>query len=85
MSAVFSAELAKVTDKLDRATDEIEAISRLLTPRLLSRKEAARLVGVSSRTIQRYEDRDLIQRAPTKGGEAFYAYDDCLKLRRMVK
>ena len=74
-----------MTGKLDRATNEIEAISRLMTPRLLSRKEAARLVGVVPRTIQRYEDRDLIKRAPTKGGEAFYAYDDCLKLRRMVK
>ena len=60
-------------------------VQRLLAPRLVTRKEAARIAGVSSRTIQRYEDRGLIARTPTKGGGAFYEYADVVRLKRMMK
>jgi len=83
--AGLSRQLAEVNDKLASATDEVETLRRLLAPRLVSRKEAARLAGVSTRTIQRYEDRGLIARAPTKGGGAFYEYADVARLKRMVK
>jgi len=77
--------LDDVTGKLDDATDELEMLRRVIEPRLLNRKEAARLAGCSTRTIQRHEDRGHIQRAPTKGGGAFYAYADVAKLKRMMK
>ncbi len=74
-----------MTDRLDRATDEVETLRRLLAPRMVNRKEAARIAECSTRSIQRYEDRGLIARAPTKGGGAFYAYTDVAKLKRMIK
>ena len=81
----LSRQLADVTDELAETRDEVSTLRRLLAPRLVTRKEAARIAGVSSRTIQRYEDRGLIARAPTKGGEAFYEYTDAAKLKRMIK
>ena len=71
--------------QLAETRDEVETLRRLLAPRLVTRKEAARIAGVSSRTIQRYEDRGLIARAPTKGGGAFYEYTAVARLKRMMK
>ncbi len=64
---------------------EVKTLRRWMAPRLVSRREAARIAGVSTRTIQRYEARGLLQRAPTKTGGAFYAYDDVARLKRMIK
>ncbi len=83
--ARLSCQLDAVTGQLADVTDEVETLRRLIAPRLVTRKEAARIAGVSSRTIQRYEDRGLIARAPTKGGGALYEYADVARLKRMVK
>ncbi len=85
MSARFTAELARVTDKLDRATEEIEALNRLHAVRFVNREETARIVDVSKRTIQRYEEEGLIDRIPTQSGKVLYKYTDAVKLKRMVK
>ena len=85
MYAGLSCQLAETRAELAGMADEVETLRRLLAPRLVSRREAARIAGCSSRTIQRYEDRGHIARAPTKGGGAFYAYADVVKLKRMMK
>ena len=64
---------------------EVETLRQWIAPRLVSRKEAARIAGVSTRTIQRYEERGLLERAPMKTGAAFYAYDDVARLKRMIR
>ena len=78
-------KLGAMTERLDDVTDELEMLRRVIEPRLLNRKEAARLAGCSTRTIQRHEDRGYIQRAPTKGGGPVYAYADVVRLKRMIK
>ncbi len=75
----------RLSRQLAETRDEVETLRRMIAPRLVTRKEAARIAGVSSRTIQRYEDRGLIARAPTKGGGALYEYADVARLKRMVK
>ena len=71
--------------QLADALDEVASLQRLLAPRLVTRKEAARIADCSTRTIQRHEDRGHLQRAPTKGGGAVYAYADVVRLKRMIK
>ena len=71
--------------QLAETRDEVETLRRLIAPRLVSRKEAARIAGVSVRTVQRYEKQGLIERAPTSHGNALYAYTDAVRLKRMVK
>ena len=78
-------QLAATNDRLDDMTDELEMLRRVIEPRLLNRKEAARLAGCSTRTIQRHEDRGHLQRAPTKGGGAVYTYADVVRLKKMIK
>ena len=85
MSARFTAELARVTDKLDRTTEELEALRRLHAARLVNREETARIVDVSTRTIQRYEEAGLIEPVSKKGKKTFYEYTDVVKLKRMFK
>ena len=85
MYAGLSHQLAETRAELAGMADEVETLRRLLAQRLVTRKEAARIAGVSSRTIQRYEDRGLIARAPVKGGGAFYEYTDVARLKRMIK
>ena len=70
--------------QLADVTDEVETLRRMIAPRLVNRKEAARIADCSTRSIQRYEKQGLIDRA-TAGGTALYAYTDVVKLKRMVK
>ena len=81
----LSSQLAETRAELAGMADEVETLRRLLAPRLVNRAEAARIADCSTRSIQRYEDRGLIARAPTKGGGAFYEYADVARLKRMVK
>ena len=85
MYAGLSGQLAETRAELAGMADEVETLRRLLAPRLVSRREAARIAGCSSRTIQRYEARGLLERAPTKSGDAFYEYTAVAKLKRMIK
>ena len=75
----------RLSRQLADLAGEVETLRRAMAPRLVSRREAARMAGVSTRTIQRYEARGLLKRVPTKTGGAFYAYDDVAKLKRMIK
>ena len=74
-----------MAERLTSAVDEIEALNRLHAVRFVSRAECARIVGVGKRTIQRYEERGLIDRIPTKSGKVLYEYTDAVKLKRMFK
>ena len=71
--------------QLAETRDEVETLRRLIAPRLVTRKEAARIADCSTRTIQRYEKQGLIARAPTQHGHAVYAYADVVRLKRMLK
>ncbi len=64
---------------------EVETLRRLIAPRLVTRKEAARIADCSTRTIQRYEKQGLLERAPTKHGHALYEYTAVVRLKRMMK
>ena len=77
--------LEGMTDRLEGVTDELEAIRALLTVRLVNREQCARLAGVSSRTIQRYEEAGLITPVSKKGKKTFYEYADAVKLKKMFK
>ncbi len=80
----LSRQLADVNGKLAGMADEVETLRRLLAPRLVNRKECARIAGVVPRTIRRYEEKGFIDRA-TKGGAALYLYTDAVKLKKMMK
>ena len=71
--------------QLAETRDEVETLRRLIAPRLVTRKEAARIADCSTRTIQRDEKQGLIERAPTQHGNAVYAYADVVRLKRMMK
>ena len=82
---VFARQLSDVTDRLDVVTDELEAIRSLLAVRLVNREECARIAGVSSRTIQRYEEAGYITPVSKKGKKTFYEYTDAVRLKKLFK
>ena len=71
--------------RLGELTEDVELLRRAVAPRLVSRKEAARIAGCTPRTIRRWEDRGLLRRAPTKTGGILYEYGDVVALKRMFK
>ena len=85
MFAQLVGQLADVNGRLDGVTDELEAIRSLLTVRLVNREECARIAGVSSRTVQRYEEAGHIEPVSKKGKKTFYEYADAVRLKRLFK
>ncbi len=81
----MTGKMEAVTVKLEDTTDELEALRALLTVRLVNREECARIAGVSSRTVQRYEVAGLIEPVSKKGKKAFYEYTDAVRLKKLFK
>ena len=83
--ADLTGQLATLNGKLDDVTGELEAIRSLLTVRLVNREDCARIAGVSSRTLQRYEDAGHITSVSKKGKKTFYEFADAVRLKKMFK
>ena len=78
-------KLEGMTDRMEDVTGELEALRSLFTVRLVDREECARIVSVSTRTIQRYEDAGLITPVSKKGKKTFYEFADAVRLKRLFK
>lgn len=69
--------------ELRRARDEIETLRQMLGVHVVSRKEAARLLGKSERTLKRWEERGLLERLNVSAPGVWYDHQAVLNLRRM--
>lgn len=69
--------------ELCQARREIETLRQALGGHVLTRKEAARLLGCSTKTLQRYEKKGLIEQASVKRPGVHYFLDDVEGLRRL--
>ena len=79
----FAAAYAVLLQEIRDNRAEIEALRRLLGPSMVSREQAARITGVSVKTISRYEKtKGLINHAPKKGDRALYRYTDITRLKK---
>ncbi len=65
-----------------RARQEVEGLRDVLGVHTITRKEAAAMLGVSTRTIQRYEKRGLLERLAVSAPGAHYDYESVLRLKQ---
>ena len=65
-----------------RARQEIETLRHAVQLHVISRKEAATLLGVSSKTLQRWERKGILERVAVSSKTVHYAMDSILKLKQ---
>ena len=65
-----------------RAREEVETLREAISMHVISRKEAASLLNVSTKTVQRWEKQGLIERVAVASKTAHYTMDSVLKLKQ---
>ncbi len=65
----------------ERTRREIEALRLAVGVHVISRKQAADILGCHTKTVKRYEDRGRLEQAHVNRPGAHYFLDDILKLQ----
>ncbi len=67
--------------ELHRLNGKVEALHATLALHVVDRREAAAILGCSTKTVERYEKRKRLPRANVPMRGAHYFRDDVLKLK----
>ena len=65
-----------------RAREEVAGLREVIGLHTISRKEAAAMLGVSTKTLQRWEQKGLIERVPVTAPGIFYDFEAIRRLRQ---
>lgn len=74
--------VGEILEESRRAREEVEILRESIGVHTVTRKEAARILGKSTKTLKRWEDKGILKRVEVSAPGVHYDYDSVLKLKQ---